>query len=468
MIAEVPARAATGGGERIVDARAVAWMALLALPLAGFWLLVAAPELDVRWEHHPAHFWLVLVAALTNAGLAYATGEAARRRGDARLFLVSLAFLASAGFPALHALATPGVLLTASNGGFAIATPIGLLLAAGFAAISAAPLDGERSALVMRNAGRLRAGLIAAMVIWAVVSLADIPPLDDPTPAESGSGALVGLAIGGLLLYAIAAIRYLSLYRRRPSTILLGIVTAYLLLAEAMVAVAFARNWHATWWEWHVLMLVAFGLVAYSARAQWHDERFSALYLNETAAGKRELSVVFADLAGFTSFSESRDPREVSRMLNAYFEVAIPPVVREHGGEIDRLVGDAIMATFNTRGDQPDHAVRNARAALAIRDATATVAAEHPDCPRFRIGLNSGEAMVGVLGAEGGRSYTVIGDVVNVASRLEGTAPVGQVAIGAETLRLVPGARVDRIGSLSVKGKSEPIEAFVLTGLTDG
>ena len=461
----MPAHAATREADRIVDARAVAWLALVALPLAGFWLLVAAPELDVRWEHHPSHFWLVLVAALTNAGLAYVTGDAARRRGDARLFLVSMAFLAAAGFLALHALATPGVLLAKSNGGFVIATPIGLLFAAVFAAISTAPLGAERSARLMRHAGGLRGALIGAMVAWAVVSLAEVPPLDEATPAESGSGLLVALAIAGVLLYAFAAVRYLALYRRRPSTILLGIVTAFLLLGEAMVAVAFARNWHATWWEWHLLMLVAFGLVAYSARTQWRDERFSALYLDETAAGKRELSVVFADLAGFTAFSERRDPREVSAMLNAYFEVAIPPVVREHGGEIDRLVGDAIMATFNTRGDQPDHAQKAARAALAIRDATRALAAEHPDWPRFRIGLNSGEAMVGVLGAEGGRSYTVIGDVVNVASRLEGTAPVGEVAIGAETLRLVPDAEVDRIGSVSVKGRSDPVQAFVLTGL---
>ena len=67
------------------------------------------------------------------------------------------------------------------------------------------------------------------------------------------------------------------------------------------------------------------------ARRQWGEERFSALYGSETAAAMREVSVVFADLAGFTTFSEGRDPREVTAMLNAYFERAIPAVVREHG-----------------------------------------------------------------------------------------------------------------------------------------
>ncbi len=96
---------------------------LFALPVAGLALLVAEPDLDVRWEHHPSHFWLVLGAGVINGAPAYATGTAARVRGDARVFLVSLAFLSAAGFLGLHALATPGVLLTGPNAGFSIATP---------------------------------------------------------------------------------------------------------------------------------------------------------------------------------------------------------------------------------------------------------------------------------------------------------------------------------------------------------
>src|SRR3954454_1137042 len=125
---------------------------LLAIPLAGLWLLLAAPRLDVHWEQHPAHFWLVLGAAAINASLALATGDAARQRGDARLFLVSLAFLSAAGFLGRHALATPGVLLDGRTAGFVIATPIGLLVAAGFAALSAELLEGPRALTVMRHA----------------------------------------------------------------------------------------------------------------------------------------------------------------------------------------------------------------------------------------------------------------------------------------------------------------------------
>ena len=175
---------------------------------------------------------------------------------------------------------------------------------------------------------------------------------------------------------------------------------------------------------------MAFGAIAYSARREDGEERFSDLYLDQTAAGKREVSVMFADLEGFTTFSEGRDPREVSEMLNTYLRVAIPPIVQEHGGEIDRLIGDAIMATWGTRGDQPDHARRAVDAALAVQRETCRIADEHPGWPRFRAAVNTGEALVGVLGAESGRSYTVIGDTVNLAARLEAQAPAGRVVIG--------------------------------------
>jgi adenylate cyclase len=443
-------------------AQTLLWLVLIALPLLGFVLLLAAPDADVRWEHHPSHFWLVLAASLTSAALAFTTSSIALRRADARLLLVSLAFLAAAGFLGLHALSTPGVLLDTPNQGFAIATPVGLVVAALFAGASALPLSGERAAAVVRRANLLRGGLIAVMALWAVVSLASLPPLDDATPTERASGPLVVLAVVAIPLYVFAAWRYLAMQRLSGSTILLVVASACALLAEAMVAVAFARNWHATWWEWHLLMLAAFGAIAYSARQEDREERFSDLYLDETAAGKREVSVLFADLEGFTSFAEGRDPREVSEMLNALLRVAIPPIVREHGGEVDRLMGDAIMATWGTRGDQPDHARRAVAAAQALQQETARIAAEHPEWPRFRAAVNTGEAMVGVLGAESGRSYTVIGDTVNVAARLESHAPAGGVVIGASTLRALPGARVRSLGGVSVRGKDEPIEAYLL------
>jgi class 3 adenylate cyclase len=438
------------------------WIAALALPLLGLVLLLAAPDADVQWEHHPSHFWLVLAAGVTSAALAFSTSAVALRRSDARLYLVSLAFLSAAGFLGLHALSTPGVLLDAPNQGFAVATPIGLLLSSLFAAASALPLRPERARAVMRHAHLLRGVLLGAMAVWAAWSLLSVPPLDDPTPVERATGVLLVVPVVALVLYALAAARYLAMVLHSGSPILLGVTSAWVLLGEASVAVAFGRNWHASWWEWHLLMLVAFGAIAVVARREDAEERFSDLYLDHTAAGTREVSVLFADLAGFTSFSEGRQPREVTEMLNAYFEVAIPPLVREHGGEIDRLIGDAIMATWGTRGDQPDHAERAVNAAATLQMETARLAAEHPDWPRFRAAVNTGEALVGVVGAESGRSYTVIGDTVNVASRLESRAPTGGVVVGGATLRAVPGLRATSLGEVEVKGKRERVDAYLL------
>lgn len=453
-----------------VNANGSAWSrhsllaGLLSLPLVGLLLLVARPALDRRWEHHPAHLWLVFGAAMINAVIAYAMVTAAARRWDARVYLVALAFLAAAGFLGLHALATPGVVLDAPNTGFAMATPIGLLFAAAFTAVSGVELPPRHARALMRRSRVLTSTVLGALLVWAILSLAGMPPLDDPDAPERLSGPLVTFAVVGIGLYAFAVVAYWRHYRRRRATVLLALVASCTLLAEAMVAVAVGRNWHASWWEWHVLMLVAFAVVALTAQRQWHEERFSGLYLDDTVAGAREVSVVFADLAGFTSFAERRDPREVSAMLNEYFDVAIPPIVDRYGGSIDRIIGDALMVVFNRRGDQPDHARRAAAAALAIRDATAAVAGRHDGWPRARIGVNSGAAVVAVVGTGGGRTHTVLGDTVNVASRLQAAAPVGGVVVGAETVRQAPGVDVQPLGPIRVKGKQEPVEAYLLTG----
>jgi class 3 adenylate cyclase len=282
---------------------------------------------------------------------------------------------------------------------------------------------------------------------------------------ERAEGILVTLAVPAIILYGVSAARYLQLWLKQPSLMLLSVLAAFVLLAEAMFAVVFARNWQLSWWEWHVLMLAAFALVAGGARLQWHEERFADLYLEDTVAGTREMSVLFADLQGFTTFSESHEPAEVTRMLNTYFEVAVPPIVRRFGADIDRIIGDALMVTFNKRGDQPDHAERAAAAGLALQEATARVAAEHPGWPRFRVGINSGPVLVSLLGTEGGRTHTVIGDTVNVASRIEGKAPGGGVAIGPGTKALLPTAVTEPLGQLQLKGKSETVEAHLLLRL---
>ena len=263
------------------------WLLLLALPLIGLALLIARPALDLEWKHQPSHFWLVLGVAAVSLALALLTNEAAMRRGDARLVLVSLAFGASAGFLGLHALATPGILLPGSNVGFVIATPVGLTIASVFAAASALPLGGPRGDLVLRRAGVLRLGLVVVLIAWGVASIAGIPPImASMEPLEVGPLVRAG-ALAGILLYAYAAWHFLRLFARRGRPLLLAFVVAFALLAESMITVALSRDWHLSWWEWHVLMAIAVAAVAIAARAEYRREgsltaAFGGLYLSST------------------------------------------------------------------------------------------------------------------------------------------------------------------------------------------
>jgi adenylate cyclase len=320
----------------------------------------------------------------------------------------------------------------------------------------------------MELARPLIGALIVLFGLWAVVSLAEAWPLDNPLPREQLDGWQLGLAAAGIALYGIAAAGYFRLYRRRRARFLLAVTLAFALLADAMLVIAWATNWRLSWWEWHVLMLLAVALVAAGARAEWHEERFTALYLDETLAGCKDVSILFADLAGFTPFSERSSPDEVATMLNAYFGRLVP-LLEDRGAEVHQLVGDEIMAVFNKQSDQPDHAMLAARSGLELQSAAGEIAAAHPNWPRFRVGVNSGEVLAGVVGAHRGhRKHGVVGDTVNLAARLQAEAPVGSVLVGGETLRRLPaGTLVERLPELRVKGKEAPVEAHVLRGLPD-
>jgi class 3 adenylate cyclase len=417
---------------------------------------------------YPAHFWLVLAIASSNFAIGALMSEAARRRKDARVFLIAIALLTSAGFLALHALATPGVLLPMASSGFVIATPAGLLAAAFFAVLSSFDWPPGRAAALLRWQAVLRAGLLGVLFAWAIVSLARLPPLDMPLHEQVASIPLDTLAAIAVASYAVSAAAYFRLYRRRPALMLLAVATAFVLLGEAMIAIAFARAWHASMWEWHLLMLLAFGLIAYSVRVEWRKEGptgelFSDIYQDQTRGHLEELTVCFADLEGFTAYSESTGNEQVKEMLDTYFRVA-GALARAHGGIVDKTIGDALMFVFRT----PGHELRAAQMALAFQREMARVGNDHLDWPRFRVGLNSGEALLGLVPVPGAKGFTVTGDTVNIASRLQGKARAGEVVVG-EATRAALGvfADVESLGELTVKGRQKPVTAFVLRGLIE-
>ena len=522
----------------------------LVLPIAGLVLLLARPELDAHWQHQPSHFWLVLGAAALSVALALVTNEAAGRRADGRIVLVSLAFLVSAGFLGLHALATPGVLLDHPNAGFTLATPMGLGIASILAAASATRLAGPGATWLLRHRITLRRATLATLAAWAAASLLGLPPLDGPPQEETNPIGAMG-ALGTVALYGFAAWRFAGIGAQRGSGFAIAIAAAFVLLAEAMLAVAFSRSWHLSWWEWHVLMAAAFAIIAAGAHAEYRRtgslvRTFEAAYLQATldrvggwqagaiadlagaadhepsrdrligqlrregasadeialmqnaatelrrvdalfrpylpqavadrlratgdehTAEERTVSVLFADLAGFTAFSELHPPTELVTMLNAFW-AGVVPVIEEAGGSIEHFAGDGILVQFGAVTDQPDHAQRAASAALALLRVTDALAAEHPGWPRFRVGVNTGPAVVATVGAAGRRSLATIGDTTNLGSRLAGVAEPGQAVIGRSTLAVLrplvdAGAfAVRALGRVQVKGKRQPVDAWVLS-----
>jgi adenylate cyclase len=179
---------------------------------------------------------------------------------------------------------------------------------------------------------------------------------------------------------------------------------------------------------------------------------------------EREVSVLFADIVGFTSIAEGLTPSMTASLLNGFFG-AMTDVVFEHEGTLDKFIGDAMLVTFGAPLTQADHAVRCVRSAIDMRGALARFnQANGGPRLRMRIGINSGSALVGDIGAPRRREFTVLGDVVNAASRLESEiAKPDQIVIGSETHRLLNGEiPTEPLGSFKLRGRSEPMTAYLV------
>jgi class 3 adenylate cyclase len=174
-----------------------------------------------------------------------------------------------------------------------------------------------------------------------------------------------------------------------------------------------------------------------------------------------DVSVLFADLQGFTPFSERTPAPEVVAMLNRVFSAAVPAVFAE-GGTVVQFMGDALMAVFNAPLRQPDHALRACRAGLALQHSMDGIE-RASDGPRFRVGINSGPALVGNVGSAELHNFLAIGDTTNVAARLQSFAHAGTVVLGETTYALVrDDVEVRLLGAPELKGKSIATDVYEL------
>lgn len=180
----------------------------------------------------------------------------------------------------------------------------------------------------------------------------------------------------------------------------------------------------------------------------------------------RDVTVLFADIRNYTVMSERMSPEAIVNMLNTYLSVIIDRVL-QNGGMVNKFAGDNIMAVWNAPELQPEHARLAAKAAWESQQAFATLHQSDPSLPKvqFGIGINSGAALAGNVGSVGRAEYTVIGDTVNLASRICSGTPGGEVYVGPETYRQAKDhLEVEELAPQTFKGKAEQVTVYKVTG----
>jgi len=182
------------------------------------------------------------------------------------------------------------------------------------------------------------------------------------------------------------------------------------------------------------------------------------------AGVRKELTVFFADIRGYTTLSEPMAPEDLVAMLNGYLELA-SRAIHACAGAVDKYVGDAVMALFNAPTDQPAHAVYAVWAALALQGSSGRWRLTTGHEVEFGIGVNTGEAIAGFIGASTQPSYTAIGDAVNVAARLQASARPGEVLVGEATSAQVQTVfQLAWLGPTEVKGRSASVVVYRVLG----
>jgi adenylate cyclase len=182
-------------------------------------------------------------------------------------------------------------------------------------------------------------------------------------------------------------------------------------------------------------------------------------------AQRCEISVLFADISGFTRLSEGMEPLDLANILNRSFE-AMTEQVFLHGGTLDKYIGDAIMAFFGAPAPDPDHARHAVDAAVGMQQALCSLNQQRPEgYPELhmRIGINSGPAFAGDIGCEKRMDYTVMGSTVNLASRLEsGVAKPGTIVAGPRTVELIGASGLTPLPGVALKGIEHEVRPFLV------
>lgn len=194
-------------------------------------------------------------------------------------------------------------------------------------------------------------------------------------------------------------------------------------------------------------------------------ERLKSVPSAEMLQEEVEVTILFSDIRGYSTLAEQLEARRVAEILTRHL-AGMSDVIQDHGGTVAEFVGDAVMAVFGAPDPLPDHPERALRCARAMQARQAGLNAEDRDAAPLHmgIGVNTGTVMAGTMGGMGRLQYTVIGDAVNVAARLQGEAEAGEILATAATVSAAPSVPCEPAGSRTVKGRREPVEVYRVLG----
>jgi class 3 adenylate cyclase len=184
---------------------------------------------------------------------------------------------------------------------------------------------------------------------------------------------------------------------------------------------------------------------------------------------RQQVTLLFADLRGFTAFAAAAAPEDLLQHLNRHLTVATDAILAENG-TVDKFLGDGVMAIFNAPLRDSEHVFHAVRAAIAIQQSADRVDSPHEVLGpmRFGMGIHTGEVIVGNIGAAQLMSYTAIGDTVNVAKRLEESARPGQIIVSNQIVERLGGRILVRpLESVVLKGVKEQLPVFEVMGLSE-
>ncbi len=285
-----------------------------------------------------------------------------------------------------------------------------------------------------------------------------------------GAAAAFGFSrlspVKGVFLLAALAVGYLAVARKMYSMgYLLSLFYPLLLLALGYLA-ALAVNYISELLERRRITGVFSRYVAPQVVDKLLEGGEKALQLG---GSRREITVLFVDIRGFTPLSEAAAPEEVVEILNEYLTLVAQSIF-QYGGTLDKFIGDAAMAIFNAPLDLEDHCFKAVQAAWAMKEGAVPLQRrleeKYGRTVRFGIGVNTGPAVIGNIGASFRMDYTAIGDTVNTAARLESNAQPGQILISEAVYEKVKDrVTATSLGEIKVKGKAQGINVFQVDGV---